>query len=95
MRKLGQKDQGSYETYRKFLETRPADVCANILVCLIHQTIHLLDQLLRQLDEPFSNEGGLRERMSHPLGSSEETIGPNDLDDLSKRARARCQARCF
>ena len=63
MRKLGQKDQGSYETYRKFLETRPADVCANILICLIHQTNYLLDQLLRQLERAFLAEGGLRERM--------------------------------
>jgi four helix bundle suffix protein len=63
VRKLGQKDQGSSETYREFLETRPADVCANILICLIHQTNYLLDQLLRQLERAFLEEGGLRERM--------------------------------
>ena len=54
VRKLGRKDQDSYETYREFLETRPADVCANILICLIHQTNYLLDQLLRQLERAFS-----------------------------------------
>jgi len=63
VRKLGQKDQGSYEAYREFLQTRPADVCANILICLIHQTNYLLDQLLRQLERAFLEEGGLRERM--------------------------------
>ena len=63
VRKLGQKDQGSYEAYREFLETRPADICANILICLIHQTNYLLDQLLRQLERAFLEEGGLRERM--------------------------------
>ena len=63
VRRLSRKDQGSFEAYREFLETRPADVCANILICLIHQTNYLLDQLLRQLERAFLEEGGLRERM--------------------------------
>ena len=37
---------------------------ANILICLIHQTNYLLDQLIRQLEEAFVKEGGLRERMT-------------------------------
>ena len=63
VRKLGAKN-GSYETYRPYLETRPPEVVANIMVCLIHQTNYLLDQLLRQLEAAFLNEGGLRERMT-------------------------------
>jgi len=45
-------------------ETRSAEVVANIIVCLIHQTNYLLDQLLRQLEQAFLREGGLRERMT-------------------------------
>jgi len=39
-------------------------VVANILVCLIHQTNYLLDQLLRKLEKTFVEDGGLRERMT-------------------------------
>jgi four helix bundle suffix protein len=64
VRKLGAKKDASYEDYRTFFETRPPEVVANILVCLIHQTNYLLDQLLRQLEKAFVEEGGLRERMT-------------------------------
>ena len=49
---------------RTYLETRPPEIAANILICLIHQTNYLLDQLLRQLEKAFVEEGGLRERMT-------------------------------
>jgi four helix bundle protein len=49
VRRLGGKPDGSYETYRAYIETRPSTVVANILICLIHQTNYLLDQQLRQL----------------------------------------------
>jgi four helix bundle suffix protein len=39
-------------------------VVANILICLIHQTNYLLDQLIRKLEKDFLQEGGLRERMT-------------------------------
>ncbi|HKS38942.1 MAG TPA: four helix bundle suffix domain-containing protein [Verrucomicrobiae bacterium] len=64
VRKLGARNDTSYETYRTFIETRPAHVVANILVCLIHQTNYLLDQQLRRLEQDFLKEGGLRERMT-------------------------------
>ena len=64
VRKLGAKKNGSYESYRTHIETRPPEVVANILICLIHQTNYLLDQLLRQLEKAFVEEGGLRERMT-------------------------------
>jgi len=64
VRKLGSRKVSSYETFRPFLETRPPEVAANIMVCLIHQTNFLLDQLLRQLEQAFLKEGGLRERMT-------------------------------
>jgi four helix bundle suffix protein len=64
VRKLGARKKGSYETYRTYIESRPAEVVANILICLIHQTNYLLDQQLRQLEKAFLQEGGLRERMT-------------------------------
>jgi four helix bundle suffix protein len=64
VRKLGARENRSYEAYRTYIETRPPEVVANILICLIHQTNYLLDQQLRQLEKAFLEEGGLRERMT-------------------------------
>ena len=63
VRKLGRQNK-SYETYKPYVETRPAEVVANIVICLIHQTNFLLDQQIRQLERAFVSEGGLRERMT-------------------------------
>ncbi len=54
----------SYETYATYIEAKPPEVVANILICLIHQTNYLLDQLLRKLEKDFLKEGGLRECMT-------------------------------
>jgi four helix bundle suffix protein len=59
-----QNTQESYETYRPFLETRPPEIAANIIICLIHQANYLLDRQLAQLEKAFIKEGGLRERMT-------------------------------
>ncbi len=64
VRKLGSQKDSSYESYRPYFETRPGNVVANILICLIHQTNYLLDQQLRRLEQDFLKEGGLRERMT-------------------------------
>ncbi len=63
-RKLGAMKDSSYASYKPYLDTRPPETVANILICLIHQTNYLLDQLLRQLEKAFLQEGGLRERMT-------------------------------
>jgi four helix bundle suffix protein len=64
VRKLGARNSESYESYRSYIETRPAETVANILICLIHQANYLLDQQLRQLEQEFLQAGGLRERMT-------------------------------
>jgi four helix bundle suffix protein len=64
VRGLGARKDRSYESYRTYIETRPPEVVANIMICLIHQTNYLLDQQLRQLEKAFLTEGGLRERMT-------------------------------
>jgi four helix bundle suffix protein len=64
VRRLGAKPNVSYESYRSYVDTRPAHIVANILICLIHQTNYLLDQQIRRLEKDFLKEGGLRERMT-------------------------------
>jgi four helix bundle suffix protein len=74
VRRLGSQKNRSYESYRTYVETRPAEVVANILICLIHQTNYLLDQQLRQLEEAFLKEGGLRERMTRARFSARSKL---------------------
>ena len=64
VRKLGSKSHATYENFREFCETRPAEVVANIAICLIHQANYLLDRQIRQLEHDFIKEGGIRERMT-------------------------------
>jgi four helix bundle suffix protein len=64
VRRLGKRDNVTYETYKTYLETRPPEVAANIIICLIHQTNYLLDQQIRQLEKAFVTDGGLSERMT-------------------------------
>lgn len=63
-RKLGAKPNFSFEDLREIVETRPAEVVANIAICLIHQTNYLLDKQLAALEKSFLTSGGLRERMT-------------------------------
>jgi four helix bundle suffix protein len=54
----------TFENYREFVETRDAEVVANIAICLIHQANYLLDQQLRALEQEFVKTGGIREQMT-------------------------------
>ena len=63
VRKLGRKVPQTYELYRKFVETRPPGVVANIAICLINQANYLVDRQLLRLEKDFLEQGGLRERM--------------------------------
>ena len=64
IRNVGRGREVSFETYRGFCETRPAEVVANIALCLVHQANYLLDQQIRRLEEEFVRKGGIRERMT-------------------------------
>ena len=64
VRDLGRRTPQTFELYREFAETRPAEVIAHIAICLIHQTNYLLDQQLKTLEKEFVEQGGLRERMT-------------------------------
>ena len=63
VRKLGRRPDESWETYREFVETRPAETIANIALCLLHQTNYLLDQYLIRLQQDFVKTGGIKEQM--------------------------------
>jgi len=62
-RKLAYKLDRSYTTYRTYIEEKGADTAANTLICLIHQTNYLLNQLVRSLEKSFTEEGGFTERL--------------------------------
>jgi four helix bundle suffix protein len=64
VRRLGSKPNLTYESFREFVESRPPETIANIVICLIHQANYLLDQQKRRLEKDFLKEGGLRERMT-------------------------------
>lgn len=64
IRNLGRSQDESYEDYRDFVETRTAEVIANITICLIYQSNYLLDRQLRHLERTFLERGGIRERMT-------------------------------
>ena len=59
-----QKAEVVYDLTFRFCETRPAEVVANIAICLIHQANYLLDRQIKRLEQDFLKEGGLRERMT-------------------------------
>jgi four helix bundle suffix protein len=64
VRKLGRGPHVTYERFRDFCETRPAEVVANIAICLVHQANYLLDRQIRRLEQDFVKNGGIRERMT-------------------------------
>lgn len=63
IRKLAYKQNRSYLTYKSYIEDSLPQVAANTLICLIHQANYLLDQLLRQLEKQFLQEGGFTEKL--------------------------------
>ena len=64
VRELGRQKPQTYDIYRPFCETRPAETVANIAHCLIHQVNYLLDQQIRRLQEDFLKYGGIREQLT-------------------------------
>ena len=54
----------TYETYRPYIESADPEIVGNVMVCLCRQVCYLLDQQIRELEQAFLQEGGLRERMT-------------------------------
>jgi four helix bundle suffix protein len=63
IRGIGFKDDRTNESYRAFIEDSDATTSANTMICMVHQTNYLLDQLLRHLEGRFLVEGGFSERL--------------------------------
>jgi len=64
VRELGRIKPQEYTIYSHFIQSRPANVIANIAICLIHQANFLIDHQLTTLEREFLAQGGLRERMT-------------------------------
>ena len=64
LRTLNRIPDATYETFRKGIENKDPEVCANVLIGLIKVTTYLLAKQLESLEKAFLNEGGLRERMT-------------------------------
>jgi len=56
--------EATYETYRSYIESNDPEVVGNVMVCLCAQTCYLLDQQIREQEQAFIKEGGIRERMT-------------------------------
>jgi four helix bundle suffix protein len=63
VRVLAHEENRSYKTYKTNVEASPAEIAANTIICLIHQTNYLLDQQLRALEKAFLEEGGFTEKL--------------------------------
>jgi len=72
VRALGNRLDKSFETYRTYVESRTAEIVANIAICVIHQANYLLDQQIRRLEKDFIKDGGIRERMTRARMSYRE-----------------------
>lgn len=73
-----------FARYRPFVETRPAEVVANIAICLIHQANFLLDRQIRAAEQEFLRNGGVRERMTRArldARRGQQRPQPNDPSD--------------
>jgi four helix bundle suffix protein len=65
LRALNRIPDGNYETFRKGIENKDPEICANVLIGLIKVGTYLLSKQLQVLEKAFLNEGGLRERMTN------------------------------
>ena len=63
IRQIAYEKNKSYTTYKTYIEEKEADVAANTIICMIHQTNYLLDQQLRALEKDFLKEGGFTEKL--------------------------------
>lgn len=63
-KELNRRSDATYESLKGALEHQDPAICANAIILVITLTTYLLDRQLRQLEEQFTREGGLRERMT-------------------------------
>jgi restriction system protein len=77
VRALAYAENRTYMTYKTYIEKEIAEISANTLICVIHQTNYLLDQQLRSLEKEIIEEGGFTENLyrarSEYRGGSKKT----------------------
>ena len=61
---LARTPNANYETFRKAVEHPQPAIAANAIAGLIKIASYLLDRQIRQLEQAFLQQGGLRERMT-------------------------------
>jgi len=57
-------DQARWGLYAQWLEHRDPAICANAVICLIHQANFLLDQQIAALEKGFVEGGGYSEQLA-------------------------------
>ena len=71
--------------------TASAEVAANTLICLINQASSLLNRQIRQLEQDFLAQGGLRERMTRARLESRAAMSDrSDQSDMSDNKAPDC-----
>lgn len=64
LRELNKIQDATYETFRKGIENKSPEICANVIIGIVMVTSYLLARQIKSLEAAFINEGGLRERMT-------------------------------
>ena len=64
LRELNRQPNASYETFKKGIEHPDPAIAANVIIGLIRVASYLLERQIRQQEQAFIQEGGLRERMT-------------------------------
>ena len=63
-----------YSTFQKGIENENPEICANVMIGLIKVAIYLLGRQIKNLEEDFLKNGGLRERMTKARLSARKGI---------------------
>jgi four helix bundle suffix protein len=63
IRSIGSLSDRSYRSYKTYIEDYPVEVAVNAIICVIHQTNYLIDQLKRKLEKMYLESGGVGENM--------------------------------
>jgi four helix bundle suffix protein len=75
--------------------TASAEVVANTLICLINQASSLLSKQIRQLEQDFLAQGGLRERMTRARLETREALSDkSDRSVLSDKIETPSCPKC-
>jgi four helix bundle suffix protein len=64
LRELCRVPDGSYALFKRGVESPDPAISANVILGLIRVASFLLDRQIRQLEQAFLKEGGIRERMT-------------------------------